>query len=229
MIYITGDTHIPVDISKLNTKRFPDQKDLTKDDYVIIAGDFGGLWDGGNEEKYWQKWLSDKSFTTLFIDGNHENFSLLGECETLEFGGSFAHKVNDSICHLIRGNVYNISGRTFFVMGGADSHDKQGRKEGVNWWPEEIPSDEEMQRGIDNLEKAGWKVDYVITHAAPTSVQDKIDANINPYILTDYLEEIYKKLTFDKWFFGHYHRDIDTCDKFTAVFNKIIKIDDKTE
>ena len=39
MIYITGDTHIPVDIQKLSTKRFPEQKEMTKNDYVIICGD----------------------------------------------------------------------------------------------------------------------------------------------------------------------------------------------
>lgn len=43
MIYITGDTHIPIDIGKLSTSRFPKQKSLTKDDYVIVCGDFGGV------------------------------------------------------------------------------------------------------------------------------------------------------------------------------------------
>ena len=42
MIYITGDTHIPTDVGKLSSKRFPEQKNLTKNDYVIICGDFGG-------------------------------------------------------------------------------------------------------------------------------------------------------------------------------------------
>ncbi|MCI5599128.1 MAG: metallophosphatase, partial [Ruminococcus sp.] len=44
MIYITGDTHQNIDISKLNTKNFPEQKELTKSDYVIICGDFGMVW-----------------------------------------------------------------------------------------------------------------------------------------------------------------------------------------
>ena len=44
MIYITGDTHIPLDISKLNTTNFPEQKDMTKNDYLIILGDFGLYW-----------------------------------------------------------------------------------------------------------------------------------------------------------------------------------------
>ena len=40
-IYVTGDTHIPIDISKLNMREFPEQKELTREDYVIILGDFG--------------------------------------------------------------------------------------------------------------------------------------------------------------------------------------------
>ena len=46
-------------------------------DYVVIAGDFGGLWDGSQKDQYWLDWLNKKPFTTLFVDGNHENFDLL--------------------------------------------------------------------------------------------------------------------------------------------------------
>lgn len=38
MIYITGDTHGALDIGKLNTKKFPEQKQMTKDDFVIVCG-----------------------------------------------------------------------------------------------------------------------------------------------------------------------------------------------
>lgn len=51
MIYITGDTHIPNDIDKLNEVKFPKQLELTKTDYVIICGDFGGVWDNSEKEK----------------------------------------------------------------------------------------------------------------------------------------------------------------------------------
>ena len=47
MIYVTGDTHIPIDIHKLDDDAFMEQKNLTKDDYVIICGDFGGVWGNG--------------------------------------------------------------------------------------------------------------------------------------------------------------------------------------
>lgn len=71
MIYITGDTHGPIDIHKLN-KRYFDDSTLTKKDYLIICGDFGLVWDNSPEEKYWLDWLNEKNYTTLFVDGNHE-------------------------------------------------------------------------------------------------------------------------------------------------------------
>ena len=77
MIYITGDTHIPVDIKKLNAKKFPEQRELSENDYVIICGDFGGVWENSPSDLYWLKWLNTRNFTTLFVDGNHENFELL--------------------------------------------------------------------------------------------------------------------------------------------------------
>lgn len=74
MIFVTGDTH--GDYTRFNTANFPEQKAMTKLDYVIICGDFG-IWNESNEEKYWLNWLQDKPFTTLFVDGNHENYDLL--------------------------------------------------------------------------------------------------------------------------------------------------------
>lgn len=54
---------------------------MTKDDdYVIICGDFGGVWDFEIEsmrEKMNLEWLNSRNFTTLFVDGNHENYTRL--------------------------------------------------------------------------------------------------------------------------------------------------------
>ena len=45
MIFLTGDTHGNIDIGKLNSRKFPSQKTLSKLDFVIIVGDFGLIWD----------------------------------------------------------------------------------------------------------------------------------------------------------------------------------------
>lgn len=42
MIYITGDTHS--DFSRFEEDRLPIQKEMTKKKYVIVCGDFGGVW-----------------------------------------------------------------------------------------------------------------------------------------------------------------------------------------
>ena len=39
-VYVTGDTHGDW-MNRLKTDSFPEQKEMTKDDYVIICGDFG--------------------------------------------------------------------------------------------------------------------------------------------------------------------------------------------
>ena len=78
MIYVTGDTH--GDFRRFSTDIFPEQKEMTKEDFVIICGDFGGIWcqednrKAMKNENYWLDWLDQKPFTTLFVCGNHENF-----------------------------------------------------------------------------------------------------------------------------------------------------------
>ncbi len=224
MVYITGDTHIPVDITKLNSKRFPAQKNLSKDDFLIICGDFGGVWNNDNEEIYWRKWLEQKNFTTLFIDGNHENFNLLNEFEIVDFANGKAHKISNGMYHLMRGQIYEIDGKRIFTFGGASSHDKEYRTKDKNWWEEELPSDQELETAISNLESNGWIVDYIITHCAPSSVQEGISSNYSQDILTEFFEEIKNKTMFEKWIFGHYHVDMAIDGKFCCMFNNVEKL-----
>ena len=73
-VYVTGDTHS--NFKRFSLDSFPEQREMTRDDHVIICGDFGLVWDAGGEsksEQYWLNWLEEKSYTTLFIDGNHDN------------------------------------------------------------------------------------------------------------------------------------------------------------
>lgn len=229
MIYITGDTHGSIDVKKLNTKNFPEQKRLTKQDYVIICGDFGNVWyppesEGHKEDAYWLKWFNNKPFTTLFIDGNHEGFPTLNSYPVVDFCGGEAGKIASSIYHLKRGEIYNIDEYSFFCFGGAQSHDKAYRKEGVSWWPEEMPTVKEMDRGIENLEKVQYTVDFIITHCCSSTILK----NVFPYSETDSLTQFFKFIedntVFKHWFFGHYHQDINIDDKHSCVYQNIVKI-----
>jgi len=225
MIYITGDTHIPIDIRKLSANNFPDQKSLTKSDFMIICGDFGGVWDGGAEEKYWLKWLDQKSFTTLFVDGNHENHQMLSEkFEIVQYHGGKAHKIMDSVYHLIRGQVFTIDDLKIFTMGGAGSHDREYRLEGVSWWPEELPSLLEYTEADFNLQAHDMTVDYIISHCAPDSIQRDIDKYYPSNDLTDFLDAVKDEVTYKHWYFGHYHINRDIDEKHTCLYDAIVKI-----
>lgn len=249
MIFLTGDTH--ADFSRFIDEIFPIQSELTKNDYVIVCGDFGGVWNyygETNREKKTLDWLNERNFTLLFVDGNHENFTrLYNDYPVEEWHGGKVHKIRDSIYHLMRGEVFDIDNKKFFVFGGAKSHDisdgilnldeeekiyeynKIGaffRIRDYSWWDLELPTDEEMKNGIKNLEDINYKVDYVITHCCPTSIQtilggDKFERDY----LTDYLQEILEKLEFNKWFFGHYHDNKKIDDKFELLYRDIIPLD----
>ena len=246
MIYITGDCHS--DFTRFSIKKFPIQRKMTKDDYVIICGDFGGIWNymyENTSEKYWLDWLNGKKFTTLFVDGNHENFTRLYGYPVEEWHGGKVHKIRDSVLHLMRGEIFDIDDKKIFTFGGASSHDiKDGilnldeqekiykyRKRGAyfrirdfSWWDLELPTKEEMQNGIENLEKLNYNVDYVISHCAPTSIQTLISSEYKNDDITDYLQQIYEKIKFKKWYFGHYHENRQINEQFAVLYEDIVRI-----
>ncbi|MDD4142753.1 MAG: metallophosphoesterase [Bacteroidales bacterium] len=163
MIFVTGDTHGEIDSGKLKVFA-KENPQLTKNDYVLIAGDFGGLWFPKRLESD-LKSFSDLPFTILFVDGNHENFDLLNSYPVLKWNGGNAHIIKPDIIHLMRGQVFEIDKNIFFTFGGGTSVDKMFRKEGVSWWPQETPSYEEFEEAMANLNAINNKVDYIITHS----------------------------------------------------------------
>ena len=227
-IFITGDTHCDYDWHKLNTTNFPEQKTLTKDDYVIITGDFGGVWGLDKTDKYIIKTYEQRHFTTLFVDGNHENHDALDQYPVEEWHGGKIHRISNTVIHLMRGQVYEIGGKTFFTMGGAQSTDKIYRKEGVSWWSRELPSDEEYSEAISNLEKHDFKVNYIVTHCAPEDYAyyyTDMDISRKLNKMTQFLSGLITEynISFDGWYFGHYHEDIDS-DKFHCLYQRIVEI-----
>ena len=226
-IFITGDTHGMIDWEKINTTRFPEQKNLTKDDYLIILGDFGGVWGDEGEDRYIIKTYEKRNFTTLFIDGNHENHDLLDSYPVEEWHGGKIHKISDSVFHLMRGQVFEIDGKTFFTMGGAESTDKMYRKEGKSWWAREMPSTEEYEEAVANLEKHGGKVDCILTHCAPEMTLAALNM---PYVyfrssneLTEFFDTLAQTVQFNDWYFGHYHFNSD-LGKYHLLYNKIVEL-----
>ena len=48
MALVTGDCH--GNFARFEQKHFSEQANMTKDDTVIIAGDFGGVWFGDSRD-----------------------------------------------------------------------------------------------------------------------------------------------------------------------------------
>lgn len=195
---------------------------MTKKDYVIITGDFGCIWSGGKSDTWHLDWLEKKNFTTLFIDGNHENFDLLNEYPVTEWNGGKVHKIRESVIHLMRGQVFLLDGQKIFTFGGAASIDKQYRKENISWWKEEIPSQQEFEEGIKNLKKHNMTVDFIMTHTAPNAVISQLD--LDDEKLNDpnneMLDYFLNNVSFKRWYFGHFHQN-KHIGKFRTLYNRI--------
>ena len=222
MLYITGDTH--GDFERI-LKWVETAKPNKDKDFLFILGDFGYIWDYKRTsfEKDNLDFISCLPFTTLFIDGNHENHERLNSMRVVNFSEGKVHKVYESIYHLMRGQVYEIAGKRIFTFGGAKSIDKHLRTEGVSWWKEEEFNYREANTAYDNLNKINWEVDYVLTHSAPLSIRDKLFEGNNLYKPSSterILEAILRNIKFKRWYFGHYHID-KNMNNFKAMYENI--------
>jgi hypothetical protein len=231
MIYLTGDIHGDISVRRLASDGFPEGRTLTWDDYVIVLGDFGLVWYGSDSDEYWLDWLEDRPWTTLFIDGNHENFDLLDALPVHSWHGGRIHRVRPHVLHLMRGERFEIGGHSFFVVGGGHSIDKEWRTPHVTWWPQEAPSDEERTRIAARARELG-QVDYVLTHVPPTGCYERYRQRFPKFWgpsdeYTDWLEEhVEGVLTYRRWYFGHLHMDLPDDRPHTVLYNQVVPLDD---
>lgn len=242
-VYITGDTHAGADdlYYRFSFKNFQEGKLLDKDDYVIILGDFGFPWHVDKNfniindyEKEVLQWLGENPWTTLFVDGNHENFNYLLQCPVKERFGGLVREVfpEYGIYNLMRGQIYNFFNHKIFTFGGAASIDKSRRIPGVSWWEEELPNYKEFELANDNLKLNNNTIDFILTHTAPKHIVN-IWKNINAVYASpdsfidpteNILEFIVNNNSFKHFYFGHFHHDIKFNDKFTCAYYNVIRI-----
>ena len=226
MIYITGDVHGQLDLAKLTMKRFPNQVNLTRSDYLIQLGDLGLLWRNDKTFDYLMDFYMSRKYTLLWIDGNHENFDMLETYPVETWNGGKVHRISDNIIHLMRGQVFNIAGYTFLSLGGGHSIDISRRKLGVDYWQQEEITYKDLVETYANLNKYQNTVDYVLTHSAPSVVIDTVNDISNYYDRSSsekLLDNVYSNIIYKKWYVGHYHIDHDN-DRFSFVYDRIIPV-----
>ena len=133
------------------------------------------------------------AFTTAFVTGNHENYDALRKYPLDKWRGGSSRRIRPSVILLERGQIFDLGGKRFFTMGGASNHDIQDgilepddplfkkkcreldargamyRVNHLSWWKEELANEEEYRIARANLDRTGWEVDYIITHALSSS------------------------------------------------------------
>ena len=109
--------------------------------------------------------LSKLPITLFCVHGNHE--------ERPEYIGSYYKKIwcggavsfepqYSNILFAIDGEIYKFGKKKGIVIGGAYSVDREYRLlAGLPWFQNEQPSEKVKKRVEKELEKIGWKVDYV--------------------------------------------------------------------
>lgn len=246
MIFLTGDIHGQLD--RFGENIFPEQQQMTRNDYVIVLGDCGLIWNPYRDKKEQGRLyeISQMPFTLLFIDGNHECFDRLysNEFVITDFYGGKAQMISENVIHLLRGEIYTLERKKFFCFGGAKSHDisdgilecndnrisewtkedKEFRINHVSWYKEELPSVEEMEYGLRNLEKHNYKIDYILTHSPSDYHLPYFGDDMESDVLTEYLARIENLSYYQRWYFGHIHKNIQIDNKTYCLYDDIIRL-----
>ena len=230
MIYKTGDTHGNLN----NIVEFCKENNLNKEDIMIILGDAGLNYYTNYRSYICKEYFSNHITCTLFlVHGNHEqNPEFMSSMLEKEWNGGtvFYEKEFPDILYAKDGEIYDLNGVKTVVLGGAYSVDKNYRLlMGYNWFEDEQMSPEVRQRCEDNLEKAGWEVDVVLSHTVPLSAEPTeyfisgIDQSKVDKTTEIWLESIKERLTYKHWYAGHYHCEVKKPGNIEILYHSILE------
>lgn len=219
MIYVTGDLH--GEIERFQSKAF---RKLKKNDYLIVCGDFGFLWDGSKKEEKLLKWIGKRRYHVLFIEGTHDNLDLLYRYPVSEWNGAEVRIISGNLKHLSRGEIVHIEERSIFVFGGGESTDLEGREQ--RWWIKELPTLEEIDQARQRLIRHDHKIDYIITHQSSYRTKQFLTRkDEEPNVLDIFFNEVREKCQYHRWFFGSYHINKRIPPKDMALYDAVVPIE----
>lgn len=219
MIYITGDTH--GDINRFKERGV---RKLRSGDTLIICGDFGFVWEGGEKERRLLKWLGRRRYNILFVEGVHDNLGLLEKFPVEEWNGGRVRTIYGRLRMLCRGEVFEIEGRRVFAFGGGEPEESSLYNEKFEG---ELPTTEQIDHARTRLEKVGYKVDYIITHQPSRKILQFLSMDHNSSTLLDnFLDEVREKCEYRRWFFGSIHKNKRIPPSEMALFTSIVRAED---
>ena len=181
MIYFTGDLH--GDYDRFKSKEL---KKLKKGDTLIVCGDFGFLWDGSKKEQSILKKIEKLKYQVLFLEGTHDNLDLIAQYPLEEWNGGKVRRISKSVLKLERGSVFTIEGKRLFVFGGGESPEMDLRTADGTWWPQELPTIEEVMLAREELAKYDNQVDCIVTR----NTKDYAKSSVPVYTPDVFLEQL---------------------------------------
>ena len=122
-IVITGDTHGTADLETVLRYVIVHEDEYSWEECLFFCGDVGFCGFSAAYEANTRAVFRSLPVTTLFIDGNHENFEQLNSYAVEQWNGGKVHIIEDNMIHLMRGQIFTIDGLKFFTFGGAYSID----------------------------------------------------------------------------------------------------------
>lgn len=226
MIWITGDKHCEFD----SVVAFCQKWQTRREDVLIILGDAGINYFTDERAREVKRELARLPITLFCVHGNHEARpeSLPGYELKDFFGGQvYVEPEFPNILFPVDGAIYQIGTQKTLVIGGAYSVDKFIRlRRHWAWFEDEQPSDAIKARTIAALDAVNWQVDTVLSHTCPRSQMPlekvpPLSTEFGPVDTSteDWLETIRQKLTFNRWYAGHFHVDY-WRDNFTFLFDQ---------
>ncbi len=212
MIYYTGDIHGDIHI----LTGFIQQHQLTEQDVIVVLGDAGLNYYGNDSGDKKRKYQLNRHGVTIFcIHGNHEmRPQTIPSYQEREWRGGTVYAECDfpNILFAKDGEIYDLDGCKSIVIGGAYSVDKFYRlMRGAAWFPDEQPSPETKNQVETVLDKINWQVDQVLSHTCPTKYTPtemflpQVDQSTVDHSTEEWLDTIEDRLTYRRWFCGHWH------------------------
>ena len=227
--FLTGDTH--GNFNRINY--FCEKFETTKDDILCILGDAGINYYLNKKDYMLKQVLQDMPITFFCIHGNHEErpFNISTYITKKWNGGTVYYEEEfPNILFAKDGEIYNINGKSILVIGGAYSVDKEYRLlKGWSWFKDEQPN-KEIVKYIEKQITKQRHFDIVLTHTCPIKTEprhmflpfiDQSKVDKTPELL---LQRIADWITFDNWYFGHFHGHWDN-GKYHMLFEDYVEVE----
>ncbi len=223
---ITGDTHRRFE----RLVNFSKKYGTIEGDTMIILGDAGINFYGGYKDKRFKDYVSGLGIKLFCIHGNHEmRPESTGLYKEKEWNGGiiFVEEEYPNLMFAKDGEIFDIDGYKTIVTGGAYSVDKFYRLEmGYQWFADEQPTEETKAHVEQQLDKVNWNVDVVLSHTVPYQYRpvDLFIRGLDQLTVDSstekWLSDIESRITYKKWYAGHYHCDRDV-DDLKIMYRKV--------